>query len=134
MRGARERYAVLATLSYLDDERVQSILRGMKLMLYIQEGEWADRSRSLKGCRGGEECVGDDLKEKYKRGWERMGKCMCGVDEECEVEARLEGFLLEGGKAHVEEWIGLVGRLVRMGEGERARWWRVHNHVVGRKE
>ncbi|KAF1938188.1 hypothetical protein EJ02DRAFT_355102, partial [Clathrospora elynae] len=108
VNDAVDRYNVLYTLHSIPTETLESVQRAMACMAHVTEYEWFDRLYQLRGI------VAED-------------HAVDGVDASCEVEARLEIYLLDGGRAELEGWVRSVDGALEMGEGDR----RVYAGVYG---
>ena len=98
-----DRYNVLYTLYTTSLPQLQSIYRAMCIMTAISDREWFERLAQLRGFVNAQYLVGR------------------GVDATCPVEARVEYYLLEMGRAMLEGWIRMARVCLDLsGEKERA--------------
>ncbi|KAK7182964.1 hypothetical protein PSPO01_11063 [Paraphaeosphaeria sporulosa] len=97
-------YALLTDVHSCDAATLSSLRRGIEVMKDVGEKEWAGRREQLRAA---------------------------GVDGGWGVEARLEGWLLEGGWYELGFWGGCVQRAGAMGMDERDERVKMYGGVVG---
>lgn len=98
-----DKYNVLSTLHSMAPATLQSVHRGMQLMIRVSDKEWHGRFNQL-------------------RGLSKDGSIGVGVDACCAVEVRLEIFLLAVGRAQMEVWLRNVGVAVAVEQRDRKAW------------